>query len=358
MRYSRQVRALFLCIIILLMASNAVTHGAESAKRADAAESVKKRLARERQFLYRAVEELNKSQEYVQDTVRILEKQIEAVEFLEPSQRERDLGVYLEWYRSYGDWLRGNTDAFEADLSRAYSGEPVSGFPSDRCDAMTDGYMRLGSQLEEHVAHLEKINNKNAERIEGLRTALTYIDSAAYREEKNKDKKQRQSGGDRRDDDLYTRYKDITDAELAQMRLEFKTLDDLQKHFAVLLELGRLELSWLTLKTDDSAALSDLARVVGKEASAPVEDASNRMIKKYESDIVQLKRKADDLSRLRSGLVRTGTLRTLDRIEELSEYYERMRARYEHHITWLTEQIGGYRADLIELRKEKEARTP
>lgn len=49
----------------------------------------------------------------------------------------------------------------------------------------------------------------------------------------------------------------------------------------------------------------------------------------------------------------TGTLRTQDRIEELSGYYERMKSRHEHHIAWLREQIGAYRADLTEIRKGK-----
>lgn len=45
-------------------------------------------------------------------------------------------------------------------------------------------------------------------------------------------------------------------------------------------------------------------------------------------------------------------MKTLDRIEELSRHYEKMRTRYERHIEWLRGQIGSYRADLVELAQE------
>jgi len=42
----------------------------------------------------------------------------------------------------------------------------------------------------------------------------------------------------------------------------------------------------------------------------------------------------------------------LDRLEELSRYYEKMKSRYDHHIDWLKEEIGSYQVDLIEIGKE------
>jgi hypothetical protein len=182
---------------------------------------------------------------------------------------------------------------------------------------------------------------------------LEYIDSAAFREEKDRDKKQRQSDRDRRNDDLYEQYKFMTDVDILKMQQDLRSLGDQQKHLAVMIELGRMELSWLALKAEDSAALSSVARAINSEAPSLIEEAGSRVTKIYESDIASLRRKVEDVDRTRARIAPTGTLRTLGRIEELEGYYERMKSRYEHHISWLKEQIGAYRADVIGLRKEK-----
>src|SRR3990170_8801384 len=118
-------RMFFLLTLILFLLPVHASSGADHAQRRDASELDKKGTERERQFLYRAVEDLVKSQEYVKDTMSGLEKQIDAIELLEPSRREKDLRDFLDWYQTYADWLRSNAEDFEADLSRAYSEEPL-----------------------------------------------------------------------------------------------------------------------------------------------------------------------------------------------------------------------------------------
>ena len=346
-------RTLVLLLIVLFLLPIPASFGADQAQRRDASESASKRTARERQFLYRAVEDLTRSQDYVKETMSSLGKQIDAIELLEPSRRERDLRDFLDWYQTYADWLKSSEEDLEADLSRAYSGEPLRRTGPDRYAGMARGYIRLGDQLGEHMVRLEKANDRIEKRIDGLRRALEYIDSAAFREEKNRDKKQRQDDRNKRNDDLYEQYKFLTDVDILKMQQDLRSLGDQQKHLAVLIELGRMELSWLALKAEDSAALSSVARAINSDAPALIEEASFWVIKIYESDIASLRRKVEDVDRTRARLAPTGTLRTLDRIEELAGYYERMKSRYEHHISWLKEQAGAYRADLIELRKEK-----
>ncbi len=334
---------------------------APAASGADAKDLAKRRIERERQFLYRAAEELNKSQEYVQAAVRSLEKQIDAVDILEPSRRERDISSFLEWYRSYADWLAENLADVEADLSRSYADERRAAVRPERYSTLVDGYSRLGSQLEEQVAHLDKLNDRTMQRIAELRTALDYVSSAAFIEERNKEsgqnkeKRQDQPERDRRRerDALYERYKDITDTQVAIMQLDLKNLNELQKHYVVLLEMARMELSWISRKTGDCEALSQLATFVGRDDPDAIEEANNRVIKLYESDITYFKRKVDGISRTRSRIAPSGSLRTLDRLEELSDNYDLMKSRYEHHMTWLAEQTGAYRADIIQIQKQK-----
>jgi hypothetical protein len=152
---------------------------------------------------------------------------------------------------------------------------------------------------------------------------------------------------------MYDRYKDITDTEIAMMQLELKSLGELQRHYAVLIEMGHLELFWIARKTGDCEMLSRLATVVGRDAPAAIEETSNRTIKLYESDIAYFKTKVDDISRARARIVPVGSMRTLDRAEEMSVNCDQMKSRFEHHITWLAEQTGAYRADVVELLKDK-----
>lgn len=343
--------------VLLIMAAPMLwvpaSFGADTPKSVDASESAQRRTERERQFLYRAVEVLNRSQGYVQAAIAGLEKQFDDVDTLEPSGRETDIGSFLEWYRSYAEWLGNNLTDFEEDLSRAYSDEPGPYVLPERCSSLADGYARLGAQLEARVSHLKQLNDKTLQRIAGLRLALEYVTSVAFIDERNKENKQPPQGNDRRKDDLYERYKDITDIEIAMMQSELKNLNELQKRFLVLLEMGRMELDWISRKTGDYDALDRLAGVVGSGAPGSIEAASNTVIKLYDSDIAYFKRKADDISSARSRVVPTGSLRTLDRMEELSENYDRMKSRYDHHTSWLSEQAGAYRADITQLRKDR-----
>jgi hypothetical protein len=228
------IAVLFIMIMPILWAPASFAADAS----ADSSELARKRIERQKQFLYRSVEDLNRSQEYVQAAVRELEKQIDALGVLEPSRREKDIASFLEWYRSYTEWLSGNLAEVEADLSRAYSDEQRVIVQPERYYSLLDGYARLGSQLEEQVSRLDKLNNLTVQRMAGLRTALEYVTSVAFIEERNREKKQHQQGNDQRRDELYERYKDITDIEIAMMQLELKNLDGLQKNFLVLLEMG------------------------------------------------------------------------------------------------------------------------
>jgi hypothetical protein len=75
------------------------------------------------------------------------------------------------------------------------------------------------------------------------------------------------------------------------------------------------------------------------------DDLYDRVIRNYESDIPFFRQKIDDINRKRSRITRTGTLQTLDRLDDLSEYYDKMKRRYDNHINWLSQQVGAYRAE-------------
>ncbi len=355
------MKGLTAILLILVLPLLLIMPAAAASAGPDTGDLAKRRVERERQFLSRAVEEMNRSQEYVQAAVRGLEKQIGSVDSLEPERREKDISAFLDWYRSYAEWLGNNVADFQEDMSEAYSDDEGDVVQAENCYAIVDGYVKLGSQLDEQVAHLDKLNDRTIQHMAELRAALDYVLSAAFIEERNRDRKQdREKKQDQPDrerrrekDERYERYKDITDGQIAIMQLELKTLDELQKHFLVLLEMGRMERSWISRKAFDYEALGQLARYVGRDAPAEIEEADNRMIRQYESDIAYFKNRVEDISRLRGKIAPSGSLKTLDRLDELMENYDRMKNRYESHMAWLSEQIGAYRADIVVVRKER-----
>jgi hypothetical protein len=369
----RPLNNLIAVMLLIIMSAvwNQNATGSDAPKNMGPSETAKRHIAREREFLYRAVDELNRSQGYVLDTMRLSEKMIYAAYLIEPSGKERDRRTFREWYQAYEELFRNNAADFEADLSRAYSDKAGDSIKPDQYDLLIDGCTRMGSQLEEQVSHFEKISTATEDRIRGLRQALEYFSSPAFlekmrrnekppqpegdrhTEDKNSNKKPSQTESDRHSKELYDRHKDITDAEIAMMHIELKNLEEIERHYGAFIEMGRMELFWISRKGGDYEALSRLAGAIGSNAPVSIEEASNRLIKIYESDITYFKKKIDDLSRAQDRLVPTGTMRTLDLREALSENYDQMKNRYDHHITWLAEQVGAYRADIIMLEKDK-----
>lgn len=66
-----------------------------------------------------------------------------------------------------------------------------------------------------------------------------------------------------------------------------------------------------------------------------------------------LERRVGEVKGNIAGIARTGSLKTLDRLRDLTDYQEKMKFRFERHIDWLQGQIGSFQADLVELERER-----
>jgi hypothetical protein len=237
-------------------------------------------------------------------------------------------------------------------MTRAYSAEPAPRGWTDRYEEMVKGYDRLAGQLAGEVRHLEKTRDKTKARIQELELILVNHELLIEQEKQRKSTEQRQPDRDKPVNDREARYKTLSEEEAWLLRNELRMLGEMPQHYEVLIELGRYELHWMSLKSADSDAMNVVAKVIGSDALAPIEDAYTGAIRAYEFDIASLGKKIEDIDHKRSSIVRTGTLTKLERLEELSEDYATMKVRYEHHIAWLKEQISCYRADLVLLGKE------
>jgi hypothetical protein len=306
-----------------------------------------RRVEREKRFLFRAVEDLDKSLSYVTDMMDGLDRQIDGMQLLESARRENDLRGLLDWYYGYVSWLSEYRSEFEADINNAFSGEGAPKGWTERYSAMAKGYGQLAGDLQDNVNRLEYDKNEVEKRLVDLRSRMNYLNDLTNRDKdyRDLDKDRDRDSRDRPDKFSDEKDRERRTLEIARLVSEIQGFENLLRHLDVMTELGRYELNWVYRKTADCAVLNEAARAIERSGRASRDDLYDRVIRNYESDITFFRQKTDEIDRKRSRITRTGSLQTLDRLDDLSEYYNKMKRRYENHIDWLSQQIGAYRAE-------------
>ncbi len=338
---------------LLLIAAPAAPPGAEPASKPAAIDAMKKRMSREKMFLLRAAEDLDRSRAFVKETITALTEQTDAADVLEPRKIRSDLGDLQDWYQKYAVWLGGMAAELEADLAEHFSRQEAGPGWTIRYEEMTKGYQRLAEQLAGKVRELDAAQGKIEARMGKLKQAVQDRRLLVEKDDLELAKELWPTYRDKHYDHGEAAYKDLTDAEVDLFRYELRSLGEQQKHREVLAELGHYELSWLSLKIQDSAALDGVARAIEGGATGPLVEACRGAIRTYESDMATLRRKVGEIDGKRAGMTQTGTFKILDLLEDLARYYENMKSRYERHIEWLRGQIGSYQADLAELGRDR-----
>jgi hypothetical protein len=118
-------------------------------------DQVERHVEREKRFLFRAVEDLDKSLLYVTEMMDGLDRQMDGMQLLEPARRETDLRGLLDWYYSYATWLSEYRAEFDADITGAFSGEKTTKGWTERYAAMARGYGQLAEDMQNTVNGLE-----------------------------------------------------------------------------------------------------------------------------------------------------------------------------------------------------------
>lgn len=301
---------------------------------------VDRRVEREKRFLFRAVEDLDRSLSYVTDIMDGLDRQIDGMQLLEPARRENDLRGLQDWYYNYASWLGEYRAQFEADIADVFSGERGPKGWTERHAAMGRGYGQFSGDLQKNVNRLEYDKSEVEMRLADMRSRINYLNDLLDRDKdyRGRDKDhhdrddRRQSGRDRPDKALDEKDRERWTVEIARLVSEIQGFENLLRHLEALIELGKYELHWVYRKAGQCAALNEVARAIERSGRASRDDVYDRVIRNYESDIAFFRQKIDDIDRKRSRITRTGTLQTLDRLDDLSEYYNKIKRRYENHI--------------------------
>ncbi len=356
MRFARILYSLGM-VMVLLLAMVSPGRARDDSRSRDEAE---RRIEREKRFLFRAVEDLDKSLSYITDVIKGLDRQVDSMQLLESRRREEDLRAFRDWYYSYASRLSEYRAQFEADITDVFSGEGGPKGWTERYAAMGKGYGQLAEDLQNNVSRLDKDKSEVEKKLADMRSRINYLNDLLdgdkdYRErdkdrDRNKDQHarddQRRTDHDRPDKAVDEKDRERWTLEIARLVSEIQGFENLLRHLDVLIELGKYELNWVDRKAGDCDALNEVARAIERSGRASRDGLYDRVIRNYESDIAFFRRKIDDIDRKRARITRTGTLLTLDRLDDLSEYYNKMKRRYENHINWLSQQIGAYRAEM------------
>ena len=146
-------------------------------------------------------------------------------------------------------------------------------------------------------------------------------------------------------------YKDLTSDEILYFQNELRSSRERQKYLDSLSELARYEEAWLLMKADEFERQYEIALVIGDVEPGPMTTAIRSAIRTYDASMAALKRKTGVIDAKERGITNTGSLNTLDHLEELDRYYKKIKYRYERHAEWLRLQIGSFQADLVELSR-------
>ena len=289
---------------------------------------------------------------FVNETTVLLNEQVDAAASREPDNKANERKGLLEWYHKYADWLRGVSAECDLDVSNLFSRQLAGTGWTTRYEELAKGSRKMTEELGGMMQKLEGEKKKIETRMQKLSAAVAERRILVDKDDLELAREIWPAYRDRAYDRREIRYKDLTDEEVLYFSNELRSLVERQKYFESLSELGKYEEVWLLIKADEFTKSLEIAKVIGGDEPGPVVYAVRDTIRTYEADMAALRRRSGEIDSKNRGITKTGSLGTLDRLEELSRYYENMRKRFELHAEWLGAQVGSYQADLIELGKE------
>jgi hypothetical protein len=343
---------LFFPLIMLLFQAALSIPAAADTPDADRRTMAQRRIEREKTFLLRSADELNRTLASANETMAVLKEQTEAAAIQGPGSRADERLALLVWYQKYSDWLKGMSQEMDLAVSEYFSRQRRDVAWTAQCEELTRGCRKLADELDGSVQRLEKDRKVIEARMQRLNAAVTDRRILVDRDDLDLARELWPSyrpSSDRRE----AVYRDLSEEEVLYFRNEQRAAVEQLKYLDCLTELGTYERGWLAIKAGDFAAAGEIAAVIGGSDPGAVAYAIRSAIRTYESDIAILKGRSGEIDAKIRGMARTGSLGTLDRLEELSRYYEKMKNRFDRQVEWLRGQIGSYRAELMVLDKER-----
>ncbi len=299
----------------------------------------------------RSADEVNWSLIFTNDAIDVLSGQIKAAAGHEPEIKVDERAALLKWYQHYADWLSSISDEIQSDMARFFSGKRIASWA--KCSQeLEKGSRKMVGELSGTVRRLKGERRKIAARMQKLRTA---VEERRLLVNKSNLELAREIWPGAYQKSYHRRkavYRVLTEKKIQSVQNKLISLEDQQKYYDVLIELGKYEQDWLHIKARDFSRLANIARVMARDNQAGTVRAFRSAVRTYKADIPALKKRETGLETKLNGMTKTGSLETYERLEELSGYYEMMKSRYERQIKWLNDRIESYHADFVEMGRK------
>jgi hypothetical protein len=352
------ITLLFLAVAIF-SAEAVFVNAANAADKPPAGRAVEteRRGERLKRFLQRTLDDLKESQALAEEDISELNKLVDAITPLESSQREADFQSLIDWYYNYLGWVKEQIEEFDDDLTQ-FSSSTLSENEEwgTRFEEMINMQKGLNRELQGKVKQFSAEEKRLAgilDRRRLLQAQFSDLQDRLARIEKKADRDRPLSDKEKEKADRFRVDVNVVQTELLSLP---QVDEDLVKHYAVMIELAKWENDWLALKIGEYEALHDVAALLSRypsRSSAEFEAAYRRVTRMYEGETSRLNRKIDELDRRQSRVTPAGSLREMDRSRELTDFYDRLRIRYNERISRIKIQLGAYEAESADIRSVK-----
>jgi DNA repair exonuclease SbcCD ATPase subunit len=306
-------------------------------------------MERVKRFLQMTLDDFNLYKQLAEEDIGDLEKKLDDIPPLEPAQREADLLSLLDTYYSYLDWVKDRIEELEGDIEQL-SPDSIPG-----SEFLENSLREIAASLEEMAKILEgKIDRFDSERkrlvelLEHRRLLAAQIDELENRLvqlHRNRDDNKQGSP----DIDEHTKK---VKAQIVAVRNELSSLptvdEDMIAHYLVVTELGKGEAELIGMLIYQYDMLRQLAPLLPRDTgrfAGELEKGIRGTVRGYESEINLLKRRIEMLDKSRSRITPAGTLRETERLQELSDIYEKRGIRYNDLVNRLRIRIGTWEAE-------------
>lgn len=325
--------------------------GDEAAAAGKGAVALELRTERERRAVERLLEDLRALAAAADGEIAEMERRIDAILPLESPRREADLRDLVFLYHDYRDRLGAVVAELEEDL--VYPLDPRR--PAARLGERYREAVRVARSFGEAVQDTARELDRELQRLNRLFDRRLFLaDQIAVLEERLARIEERLAERERPGGKEEERRRDETRVRVRHLQNELRALADIDegllKHYAVLVEQGRLEAEWLALAAERFEGVLRVGPLPAAADATAVAAARHReMIRFCAGEIDRLRRYREALDRREERISSAGTLRELDRSRELAELYGRMADRYGREIGRLEVRVGAYEAELAEL---------
>jgi hypothetical protein len=343
-------KILGLMAVPLLLASSAA-FATNAPVRATPKEADQKKAERKKLFLLRSVDEVNWSLFFAHEASDALTEQIRAAAGHEPEIKVNERAALLKWYHHYIDWLSGISDEIQLDIRDYYSGKQTASWVK-RSQELEKVSGKMAGELRGVVRRLEGERSRLETRMKKRRTAVAERRVLVNKNNLELARELWPGAYGRPYGSRKAVYRKLTEEKILYLQNDLRTLEDQQKYYDVLIELGKYEQGWLNIKERDFSRLATMGRTIARNDPNGTVRAYRSAVRTYKADIAALKKTTAELEAKLNGKTETGSLKTFERLQELSHYHEMMKSRYERQIEWLNGQIESYKADFEEMGKK------